>query len=154
MAEATPTFLHPVWNKPATYNAIVYIEGDTEPGATVTVDGAEIDVGADGHFNVSVSLADILAGQKLSHSEITVVAKDTAGNEKKQVIDVYRLKAVEKKKGFAKYESAQWWALVLSIVILVMAIITAWLLLRASERNRIREEEEEDAAAYAAEGGR
>jgi hypothetical protein len=153
MAEATPTFLHPVWNKPATYNAIVYIEGDTEPGATVTVDGAEIDVGADGHFNVSVSLADVLAGQELSHSEITVVAKDAAGNAKKQVIDVYRLKAVEKKKGFAKYEGAQWWALVLSIVILVMAIITAWLLLRASEKNRIREEEEA-AAASAAEGGR
>ena len=153
MAEATPTFMHPVWNKPATYNAIVYIEGDTEPGATVTVDGAEIDVGADGHFNVSIALADIQAGQELSHSAITVVAKDAAGNEKEQVIDVYRLKEVEKKKGFAKYEGAQWWALLLSIVILVMAIITAWLLLRASEKNRLREEEEA-AAAMTAEGGR
>jgi len=153
MAEATPTFLHSVWNKPATYNAIVYIEGDTEPGATVMVNGAEIDVGADGHFNVSVALADILAGQELSHSAIAVVAKDAAGNAKEQVIDVYRLKEVENKKGFAKYEGAQWWALMLSIVILVMAIVTAWLLLRASERNRIKEEEA-DAAIAAVEGGR
>jgi hypothetical protein len=139
LVEPTPTFMHPVWNKPATYFPMVYIEGDTEPGATVTVEGAEIDVGPDGHFNVSVSLADIVAGQEVSHTPVQVVARDAAGNEVVKTLDVYRLKEAEAEKGLAKYEAAQWWALVLSVIVLVLAILTVWLLLRYSERQRLRD---------------
>ncbi|NOQ53212.1 MAG: hypothetical protein GQ558_01250, partial [Thermoplasmata archaeon] len=35
LAEATPTFNHPVWNKAATHKSLVYIDGTTEPGAMV-----------------------------------------------------------------------------------------------------------------------
>ncbi len=141
LAEPTPTFMHAVWNKPATYHALVYVEGDTEPGATVTVDGAEIDIDPSGHFNVSVQLPEILASDELVHATILVRATDAAGNSREQTIDIYRLKAEEKETGVAKYDSAQWWALVLSIIVLVLALLTVWLLLRSAERKRVLEAE-------------
>jgi len=147
LAEPTPTFMHAVWNKPATYHPIVYIEGNTEPGATVTVDGAEIDTDANGHFNVSVQLPEILAGDELVHAMIVVMAADDAGNFREQTLDIYRLKEEQKETGVAKYASAQWWALVLSIVVLVLALLTVWLLLRSAERKRVL-----DAEATAVEG--
>jgi hypothetical protein len=142
LIEAKPTFMHAVWNKPVTYNELVYIEGDTEPGAMVTVDGAEIEVGPDGHFNVSVALAAIEAGQDLSQTTIVVVAKDAAGNAKQETLNIYRLKESEGGKGLAKYEAAQWWALLLGVVVLVLALLTVWLLLQHAERQRALEREE------------
>ena len=141
LAEPTPTFMHTVWNKPATYHPLVYVVGDTEPGATVTVDGAEIETDGNGHFNVSVQLPEILAGDELVHATILVMATDAAGNSREQTIDIYRLKEEEKETGLAKYDSAQWWALVLSIIVLVLALLTVWLLLRSAERKRLLDAE-------------
>jgi hypothetical protein len=134
LAEATPTFDHPVWNKPATYRSLVYIEGVTEPGAAVNVDGAEVDVADDGSFNISVLLDSIPEGKKLVHRGIMVESTDAAGNSRSSTIDVYRLEQEETDLGFADYESSQYWVLLLSLIILVGAIVAAALLLRRMGR--------------------
>ena len=139
LVEATPTFMHPVWNKPATYNGMVYVDGFAEPGSMVTVGGAEISVGADGHFNVSFTLAALDVSTELSRTTISVVATDAAGNSNVRELEVYRLKEEAEKKGFERYESAQWWALLLSIVVLVLALLVVWVYVRWSERRRVEE---------------
>ncbi len=141
IVEATPTFMHPVWNKPATYNGMVYVDGFAEPGSMVTINGAEISVGTDGHFNASVSLAALDAGLELSRTTIRVASADAAGNSKALDLEVYRLKEEAQRKGFERYESAQWWALLLSIVVLVLSLAVVWVYLRWSERRRMEEVE-------------
>jgi hypothetical protein len=123
-----------VWNKPATYRSLVYIEGVTEPGAAVNVDGAEVDVADDGSFNISVLLDSIPEGKKLVHRGIMVESTDAAGNSRSSTIDVYRLEQEETDLGFADYESSQYWVLLLSLIILVGAIVAAALLLRRMGR--------------------
>jgi flagellar biosynthesis/type III secretory pathway M-ring protein FliF/YscJ len=88
-----------------------------------------------------VQLPEILAGDELVHATIVVVATDAAGNTREQAIDIYRLKEEEKETGIAKYDSAQWWALVLSIIVLVLALLIVWFLLRSAERRRVLEAE-------------
>jgi hypothetical protein len=130
LAVATPTFDHPEWNKPSTYRNIVYIDGFTEPGASVTVDGAEVDVDETGYFNVSVLLDNVPEGEELVHRAVMVEATDAADNSNSETIDVYRLAVEEEEKDFFSYENPQYWVLLLSILILVGAIVAAALLLR------------------------
>jgi hypothetical protein len=130
LAEATPTFNHPVWNKAATYNSLVYIDGTTEPGAMVTVDGSVVIVGADGTFNVSILLNSIPKDQDLVQRSVIIIARDLAGNSVEETIDVYRLKQEETSPGFGDYDTAQYWVLFLSIVILAVAVIAAAFLWR------------------------
>jgi hypothetical protein len=128
LVEPTPTFDHPTWNKPSTYNGLVYIEGVTEPGAMVTVDGAGVEVDEDGSFNVSILLGSVPEGEELLQRSIHVVATDAAGNYKEEDVEVYRLQKVEEDPGFMEYESAQYWVLLLSIIILIVAVVaTAFL---------------------------
>ena len=54
---------------------MVVINGETEPGATLWVDNAKIDVYEDGTFNAVVKL------RKEGLNELVLVAQDTAGNE-------------------------------------------------------------------------
>ena len=130
LAEATPTFNHPVWNKAATYNSLVYIDGTTEPGAMVTVDGSVVIVGADGTFNVSILLNSVPKDQDLVQRSVVIIARDLAGNSVEETIDVYRLKQEETSPGFGDYDTAQYWVLFLSIVILAVAVIAAAFLWR------------------------
>jgi hypothetical protein len=88
LAEPTPTFNHPVWNKPATYRSLVFIEGVTEAGARLTVDGAEVPVGEDGTFNVSLLLDPIPKDEELVHRAVEVVSTDAAGNFRSVTLDV------------------------------------------------------------------
>jgi hypothetical protein len=111
LVEPVPTFEHPTWNKPSTYKGLVYIVGTTEPGAMVTVDGAGVEVDATGQFNVSVLLGSVPDNEELLQHSIVVVSTDAAGNSKED-------------------ESAQYWVLFLSIVILVVAIVAAMFLWR------------------------
>lgn len=130
LAEATPTFNHPVWNKAATYNSLVYIDGSTEPGAMVTVDGSVVIVDEDGRFNVSILLDPVPEGSDLVQRSVVIVARDLAGNSVEETIDVYRLKQEETSPGFGDYDTPQYWVLFLSIVILVVAIVAAAFLWR------------------------
>ena len=130
LAVATPTFDHPDWNKPSTYRNMVYIDGFTEPGASVMVDLAEVDVDESGYFNVSVLLDAVPEGEELLHRAVLVEAVDAAGNTNQKTIDVYRLAQEEEEKDFFSYENPQYWVLLLSILILVGAIVAAALLLR------------------------
>jgi hypothetical protein len=130
LVEPVPTFDHPTWNKPSTYKGIVYIEGTTEPGAMVTVDGAGVEVDEAGHFNVSIVLGTVPEKEELLQHSIVVVSTDAAGNMREETVEVYRLKEVETDPGFVDYESAQYWVLFLSIVILVVAIVAAMFLWR------------------------
>jgi hypothetical protein len=54
---------------------MVIINGQTEPGATLWVDNAKVDVYEDGSFNTVVKL------RREGQNELTLVAQDTAGNE-------------------------------------------------------------------------
>jgi hypothetical protein len=141
LVEPTPTFDHPTWNKPSTYNSIVYIEGTTEPGAMVTVDGANVEVDATGAFNVSLVLEDVAEGEELVQRSVLVVSTDAAGNSKEETVDVYRLQQEEEDPGFGDYEAAQYWVLLLSIIILIVAIVAATFLWK---RIGMREDEYED----------
>jgi hypothetical protein len=139
LVEPTPTFDHPTWDKPSTYRGLVYIDGVTEPGALVTVDGAGVEVDDAGRFNVSIVLDPVPEGDKLVQRSILVVATDAAGNSKEETVEVYRLKEEVTDPGFMDYEAPQYWVLFLSIVILVVAILAAAFLWR-----RIGTSEEEE----------
>jgi hypothetical protein len=141
LVEPTPTFDHPTWNKPSTYNGLVYIEGATEPGAMVTVDGASVEVDETGYFAVSILLGEIPKNEELLQHSILVVATDAAGNYREETVEVYRLEKVEESPSFMDYESAQYWVLLLSIIILVVAIVATTFLWK---RVGAREEEYED----------
>jgi hypothetical protein len=54
---------------------MVIINGQTEPGATLWVDSAKVDVYEDGSFNTVVKL------RREGQNELVLVAQDTAGNE-------------------------------------------------------------------------
>lgn len=125
LVEATPTFDHPTWNKPSTYNGLVYIEGTTENGAMVTVDGAGVEVDESGRFNVSILLEAVPEGEELVQRSIVVVSTDMAGNSVEETVEVYRLQKEETATGLMDYDSAQYWVLFLSIVILVVGILGA-----------------------------
>lgn len=136
LVRPTPTFDHEVWNKPSTYNSMVYIEGDTEPGAVVTVNDAGVEVDEDGHFNVSILLGSIPGDEELLQVSVKVVSTDAAGNFKEEIVEVYRLKQEETDPGIGGYDAAQYWVLLLSIIILVVAIVAAafmWRRIGASE---------------------
>jgi len=123
LVEATPTFDHPTWNKPSTYNELVYIEGTTEPGAMVTVEGAGVEVDETGYFNISILLDPVPEGEELTQRSIIVVSADAAGNSVEETVEVYRLQQDETDTGIMNYDSAQYWVLLLSIIILVVAIV-------------------------------
>ncbi|NOQ53851.1 MAG: hypothetical protein GQ558_04505, partial [Thermoplasmata archaeon] len=61
---------------------------------------------------------------------VVIVARDLAGNSVEETIDVYRLKQEETSPGLGDYDTAQYWVLFLSIVILVVAIVAAAFLWR------------------------
>ncbi len=142
LVEPTPTFDHPTWNKPSTYNALVYIEGVTEVGAMVTVDGSSVEVDNNGAFNVSVLLSSIPKDEELVQHSIVVVAIDAAGNYREETVEVYRLEKEETTPSFMDYESAQYWVLLLSIIILVVAIVATaflWRRMGATEEEYIED---------------
>ncbi len=141
LVEPTPTFDHPTWNKPSTYNGLVYIEGVTEPGTMVTVADASVEVDGTGHFNVSIVLGQVPKDEELLQHSILVVATDAAGNYREETVEVYRLREVEEDPTFMDYESAQYWVLLLSIIILVVAIVATTFLWK---RIGTREEEYDD----------
>jgi hypothetical protein len=130
LVQAMPTFNHPTWNKAATYNGLVYLDGMTEPGTTVSVDGANVIVDEDGHFNVSILLDAVPEKEKLIERSVLVIATDGAGNSVEETVDIYRLQKEEDDQGFSGYDTAQYWVLFLSIVILVVAILAAAFLWR------------------------
>jgi len=145
LAEATPTFNHPVWNKAATYNSLVYIDGTTEPNAMVTVEGSVVIVDEDGRFNVSILLGSVPDNTDLVQRSVVIIAMDLAGNSEEVTIDVYRLKQEDTSPGFGDYDAAQYWVLFLSIVILAVAIVAAAFLWR---RVGMAEDEEYDDDMY------
>ncbi len=145
LVKPTPTFDHPTWNKPSTYNGLVYIEGTTEPGSMVTVDGAGIEVDSEGTFNVSILLGSIPDGEELLQRSIVVVSTDAAGNFQEETVEVYRLEIVEENPSFMEYESAQYWVLLLSIIILCVAVVaTAFLWKRIGARDEYYEDDVDD----------
>jgi hypothetical protein len=141
LVEPEPTFDHATWNKPSTYRGLVYIVGTTEPGAVITIDGAAVEVDASGNFNVSMVLGNVPENEELLQHSILVVSTDAAGNFKEEIVEVYRLQEVETNPGFSEYDSAQYWVLALSIVILVVAIVAATFLWK---RIGARDEEYDD----------
>jgi len=78
-----------------TKNASIGINGTTEPNATVTVNGVRVPVDASGRFFTSVQLV-------LGANNITLEAKDPAGNARQLKLSVIRSKPAstpEKKSG-------------------------------------------------------
>ena len=145
LVKPTPTFDHPTWNKPSTYNGLVYIEGVTEPGSMVTVDGAGVEVDEEGAFNVSILLGSVPEGEELLQRSITVVSTDAAGNFEEETVEVYRLQIVEENPSFMEYESAQYWVLLLSIIILCVAVVaTAFLWKRIGARDEYYDDVDDD----------
>jgi len=65
-------------------NGTVYIVGETEPGARVTVNGDEVPVGYTGSFSLEIGLS---TGQ----NRIVVRATDSAGNWRETTVNVTRL---------------------------------------------------------------
>jgi hypothetical protein len=65
-------------------NGTVYIVGETEPGATVMVNGEEIPVGYTGSFSLETSLSTGL-------NRLVVRATDSAGNWRETTVNVTRL---------------------------------------------------------------
>jgi nitrogen fixation-related uncharacterized protein len=107
----------------------------------ITVDGASVEVDEKGHFNVSILLGTVPKNEELLQRSILVIATDAAGNSKEETVEVYRLVKVEENPSFMEFESAQYWVLMLSIVILVVAVVaTAFLWKRIG----VRDEEYDD----------
>ncbi len=78
-----------------TKNASIGINGTTEPNATVTVNGVQVSVDASGRFFTTVQLV-------LGSNNITLEAKDPAGNARQLKLSVIRSKPAappEKKSG-------------------------------------------------------
>jgi hypothetical protein len=62
---------------------LVIINGRTEPGATLTVDGQRIDVYDDGGFTAVLRL------KKEGVNQVDIIAQDSAGNETRMHRSVY-----------------------------------------------------------------
>lgn len=79
-----------VVNSPAsghrTSDSSVFITGETEPGAVVTINSREVPVGQTGSFSLESRLAS-------GFNRFTVRATDSAGNSNETVVDVQRLAA-------------------------------------------------------------
>lgn len=65
-----------------TKNKTITITGTTEPGATVTINGKKVTVGADGKFKADVELT------KEGENVISIVTKDAAGNQTSTTVTV------------------------------------------------------------------
>jgi hypothetical protein len=69
-----------------TANSTILVEGFTEPGARLTVNGQQVPVGYTGSFSAEVRLST-------GNNSITVRAEDAAGNSNEVVVGVRRLPA-------------------------------------------------------------
>ena len=111
----------------------------------VTVDGAGVEVDSEGTFNVSILLGSVPDGEELLQRSIVVVSTDAAGNFQEETVEVYRLEIVEENPSFMEYESAQYWVLLLSIIILCVAVVaTAFLWKRIGARDEYYEDDVDD----------
>ena len=61
--------------KPVSIGTFYIIEGTTEPGASVFVNGEEVEVESNGHFKKLVSFS------KVGQNSVVVKAVDAAGNQ-------------------------------------------------------------------------
>ncbi len=66
-------------NVPLTYNSVLWINGTTDPNATVTINGVEVSVDASGHFAYKATLVDGL-------NTFVVTATDPAGNSVSETV--------------------------------------------------------------------
>jgi len=81
------------------------IEGSTEPGANLTIDGKGVPVGADGKFALKQKLV-------LGQNDIHIIARDKAGNTNEIILSVKRIQTVD----MGKYYLLIAVALILAIV--------------------------------------
>ena len=103
--------------KVTTWSHTVSIVGSTEPGATLTIDGHPVPVGADGSYSYLLQVPGTAA------VSFTVSSRDAAGNLRTVTTSVTY--SVPAKQGETKEVSAGliWGSLVVFIVLLIIAVV-------------------------------
>ncbi len=71
-------------NVPLTYNSVFWINGTTDPGASVTINGEQVTVNSDGTFTYKATLED-------GENVFKVTATDSAGNSATEIVTVLYL---------------------------------------------------------------
>ena len=119
------TRVDPFWSDPVSLSTFVFVTGFTEVGATLTVNGAFVEVDPfTGRFNCTVELPLPPVGYKVSRTQVRVVATDAAGNVAVQEGWVNRLEG-EIQEPVEVAEDNGSMLLVFAMIILLLAVLMA-----------------------------
>jgi hypothetical protein len=103
-------------------STFVYVTGFTEVGASLTINGAFVEVDhTTGHFNHTLALPEPEVGYKVSRTSVLVVAMDASGNSVSQEGWVNRLEG-EVEKTVEATEDTGSLVLTFALIILVLSI--------------------------------
>ena len=119
------TRVDPFLTDPVSLGTSVYVTGFTEVGATLTVNGAFVEVDhATGRFNCTLELPLPQVGYKVSRTQVRVVATDAAGNVAVQEGWVNRLEG-QMAEPVEVAEDSGSMLLVFAMIILLLAVVMA-----------------------------